>query len=138
MAQGPVDNFGQANSAASKAGVAAFTKSLAKELAAKGVTVNAVAPGFVETDMVDGIPEKAHHGHRAVDQRRPADVGSRRCRSDRPRPVRAHSAECYARRAGFDESSERPNVTHIAATSAAHAHGWNDSTAKEAAHAGRA
>src|SRR6266404_191942 len=51
-------NFGQANYAASKAGVAAFTKSLAKELAGKGVTVNAVAPGFIETEMIEGIPEK--------------------------------------------------------------------------------
>jgi 3-oxoacyl-[acyl-carrier protein] reductase len=55
---GQIGNFGQANYAASKAGVAAFTKSLAKELAGKGVTVNAVAPGFIETEMVDGIPEK--------------------------------------------------------------------------------
>src|SRR5881296_2365274 len=55
---GQIGNFGQANYAASKAGVAAFTKSLAKELAGKGVTVNAVAPGFIETDMVQGIPEK--------------------------------------------------------------------------------
>jgi len=55
---GQIGNFGQANYAASKAGVAAFTKSLAKELASKGITVNAVAPGFIETDMVEAIPER--------------------------------------------------------------------------------
>jgi len=55
---GQIGNFGQANYAASKAGVAAFTKSLAKELAGKGVTVNAVAPGFIETEMVTSIPDK--------------------------------------------------------------------------------
>jgi len=55
---GQIGNFGQANYAASKAGVAAFTKSLAKELAGKGVTVNAVAPGFIETEMVANIPDK--------------------------------------------------------------------------------
>ena len=55
---GQIGNFGQANYAASKAGVAAFTKSLAKELASKGITVNAVAPGFIETEMVAGIPDK--------------------------------------------------------------------------------
>ena len=56
---GQIGNFGQANYAASKAGVMAMTKTLAKELARKGITVNAVAPGFIETEMVDSIPEKA-------------------------------------------------------------------------------
>ncbi len=58
---GQIGNFGQANYAASKAGVAAFTKSLAKELAAKGITVNAVAPGFIETEMIQSIPEKVRN-----------------------------------------------------------------------------
>ena len=58
---GQIGNFGQANYAASKAGVAAMTKSLAKELAGKGITVNAIAPGFIETDMVHGLPEKVRN-----------------------------------------------------------------------------
>ncbi len=53
-------NAGQVNYAASKAGVIGMTKSAAKELAAKGITVNAVAPGMIETDMTRAMPEAAH------------------------------------------------------------------------------
>ncbi|GJM45132.1 MAG: beta-ketoacyl-ACP reductase [Gemmatimonadota bacterium] len=52
-------NEGQANYAASKAGIIGFTKSLARELASRNVLVNAVAPGFIETSMTEGLPEKA-------------------------------------------------------------------------------
>ncbi len=54
---GQMGNIGQVNYAASKAGVIGMTKALAKELARYDVTVNAIAPGFIETDMVKGIPE---------------------------------------------------------------------------------
>ncbi|MDH3606441.1 MAG: 3-oxoacyl-[acyl-carrier-protein] reductase [Acidimicrobiia bacterium] len=50
-------NPGQANYAASKAGIVGFTKSVAKEVGSRGITVNAVAPGFVDTDMTDGIDD---------------------------------------------------------------------------------
>jgi len=56
---GQTGNFGQANYAAAKGAVISFTESLARELARKGITVNAVAPGFVETDMVKDMPEAA-------------------------------------------------------------------------------
>lgn len=52
---GQIGNAGQANYAASKGGLIAFTKSLAKELAPRGITVNAIAPGFIETAMTQGL-----------------------------------------------------------------------------------
>ena len=50
-------NPGQANYTAAKAGLIGFTKTIAREVASRGITVNAVAPGFIATRMVDAIPE---------------------------------------------------------------------------------
>ena len=56
---GQMGNAGQANYAASKAGLLGFTKSVAKELGSRGITVNAIAPGFIETDMTHDLSEEA-------------------------------------------------------------------------------
>jgi 3-oxoacyl-[acyl-carrier protein] reductase len=55
---GVVGNIGQANYAASKAGIIGFTKSIAKELALRNINVNAIAPGYIKTDMTEKLPEK--------------------------------------------------------------------------------
>ena len=53
---GAMGNAGQSNYAAAKAGIMGFTKSLAREVGVRGITVNAIAPGFIETDMTDNLP----------------------------------------------------------------------------------
>ena len=62
---GLVGNAGQANYAASKAGIIGFTKSVAREVAQRGITVNAVAPGYVETELTGSLPEKVKEQIRA-------------------------------------------------------------------------
>ena len=62
---GLMGNAGQANYAAAKAGVIGFTKAVAKEVAARGITVNAVAPGFIQTDMTKVLSEKVVEGMKA-------------------------------------------------------------------------
>ena len=57
---GASGNPGQANYAAAKAGVAGMTRALARELGSRGITVNCVAPGFIETDMTAALPEEQH------------------------------------------------------------------------------
>jgi 3-oxoacyl-(acyl-carrier-protein) reductase len=56
---GQMGNYGQANYATAKSGMVGFTKSAALEFARRGITVNCVAPGYTETDMVAGVPEQA-------------------------------------------------------------------------------
>ena len=55
---GAMGNSGQANYAAAKAGIMGFTKSLAREVGSRGITVNTVAPGFIQTDMTNALPEE--------------------------------------------------------------------------------
>ena len=59
---GVTGNAGQTNYAAAKAGIIAFSKSLAKEIGSRGITVNVVAPGFIDTDMTRAMPEAAREG----------------------------------------------------------------------------
>ena len=62
---GVIGNPGQANYVASKAGIIGLTKAVAKEMASRNITVNAVAPGFIETDMTASLPDKAREAMEA-------------------------------------------------------------------------
>ena len=64
---GLIGNPGQANYAAAKAGIIAFSKSLAREIGSRGITVNVVAPGFIDTDMTRALPEDASAGVAGAD-----------------------------------------------------------------------
>ena len=80
---GHMGNPGQANYAAAKAGVTGFTKSLAKEIGSRGITVNCVAPGFIDTDMTKGLSED--HKKQLLDHvplgrlGNPEDIGAAVC-----------------------------------------------------------
>lgn len=63
---GVMGNAGQANYAAAKAGVIGFTKAVAKEVAARGITANAIAPGFIQTDMTKVLSEKVVEGMKSA------------------------------------------------------------------------
>ena len=75
---GQTGSFGQTNYAASKGGVIAFTKSLALETARADITVNAVCPGFIETDMLRSVPEQVAQGIRSEHPERAGSVSLRR------------------------------------------------------------
>ncbi|MFO0837878.1 MAG: beta-ketoacyl-ACP reductase [Phycisphaerae bacterium] len=63
---GQMGNFGQSNYSAAKGGLIALTKTLAREMARKGITVNAVAPGFIQTEILTGMPPEALDGVKAA------------------------------------------------------------------------
>ena len=89
---GLIGNAGQTNYAAAKAGIIGFSKSLAREVGSRGITVNVVAPGFIDTDMTRALTEEQRTALLAPDRSRPSRFGRRCCRS---RPFLASPAAGY-------------------------------------------
>ena len=89
---GQAGQYGQVNYAAAKSGIHGFTKALAQEGARSGVTVNAIAPGYIDTDMVAAVPEEVLGQDRRADPGRPARPGGR----DRARSGLPGRRECAA------------------------------------------
>jgi NAD(P)-dependent dehydrogenase (short-subunit alcohol dehydrogenase family) len=118
---GVTGNAGQANYAAAKAGLIGMTKSLAQEVATRGVTVNVVAPGFVKTAMTDALPEA--RGPRCSRASRPAGWARRRTwpapwsTSPAPRPAGSPARRCTSM-AGWrcPDRQRRPRKLRIAMT----------------------
>ncbi len=102
---GQTGNFGQANYAVTKGGLIAFTMTLAREVARKGVTVNAVAPGFIETDMTKDMSEAALGAVKAMT---PLDRLGPAGGSGRGDPVPRHAAGQLYHRPG--DSRQRRHV----------------------------
>ena len=82
---GLIGNPGQANYCAAKAGIGGFTRSLAREVASRGITVNVVAPGFIDTDMTKSLADAQRDGTGRADSAR-APRGARRYRRSRVFP----------------------------------------------------
>ena len=98
-------NWGQTNYAASKAGIIGFTKSLARELGSRNVRANVVAPGYVQTQLTDVLPEEATAGDAAA-TRRSAGSASRRTwparyASSAPTRPRSSRARCCSSTAAW-------------------------------------
>ena len=101
---GAMGNAGQVNYAAAKAGLMGMTKALAREIGSRGITVNCVAPGFIDTDMTAGLPEE----HKAAPRPDPARPPRRRSGDRRRLPL--PRKRCGRLRDGYDPARQRRHV----------------------------